>query len=330
LELGRRVGFDGVVSNTMTPAMGTAPFAPESPADAAIAHSVRARLQVPTLGIAFAVHVGFAALTWFFHDLPLAFAAPLGAVLLTWHGSFQHETIHGHPTPWRRLNALLASLPLSLWIPYGIYRSTHLQHHRHRGRHLTDASRDPESFYASSARAGARARLSRLLHAANCTLAGRLTLGPALAIGRFWEREARLIVSGNRRRRMLWSRHALAVALLLWWVVGVCRIPFWVYALLIVYPSVSLTLLRSFAEHRADADPRRRTITVEAHRLWALIYLNNNLHLAHHAHPKLPWYQLPRVWRGMREPARELGLVHSRGYWHLIKQYFLRPIIRND
>ena len=52
-------------------------------------------------------------------------SAPLLSVLLTWYGSLQHETIHGHPTPFRRFNGMLGSLPLSLWIPYTVYRETH-------------------------------------------------------------------------------------------------------------------------------------------------------------------------------------------------------------
>ena len=43
----------------------------------------------------------------------------------------------------------------------------------------------------------------------------------------------------------------LAVALVLIWVMGICHIPLWQYLLLYVYPGLSLTLLRSFAEHRA-------------------------------------------------------------------------------
>src|SRR5215475_9908210 len=68
-----------------------------------------ARLELPTLAVAFAVHGGFLLLTWYFRGLPLWLAAPLAALVVAWHGSFQHETIHGHPTPWRRINRALGS-----------------------------------------------------------------------------------------------------------------------------------------------------------------------------------------------------------------------------
>jgi fatty acid desaturase len=293
----------------------------------ATAPVVKGQLDVPTLVIAVAVYGGFVVVTWFFRDLSIMIAAPLGALLLTWYGSLQHETIHGHPTASRRLNAIIASLPLSLWIPYGIYRSTHLQHHRHGGRHLTEVPRDPESFYLQSGDFTKSGMLARALHSANCTLAGRLIVGPAIAMVKLWASEALMVLSGDRRRIIIWTLHALAVAMVIVWTVGVCRIPFLVYAAFIVYPSVSLGQLRSFAEHRADADPSRRTVAVEANPVLALIFLNNNLHIVHHAHPKLPWYELPRAWGKMRSPAMESGLVFRGGYRQICRQYLFRPVI---
>jgi fatty acid desaturase len=293
----------------------------------AAAPVAKRRLDIPTLGVALAVYGGFVLSTWFFRHMPILIAAPLVAILLTWYGSLQHETIHGHPTASRRLNTMLASLPLSLWLPYGSYRATHLQHHRHGGRHLTDVSRDPESFYVRPGIFSRAGSLCRALHLANCTLAGRLTLGPAIAMSKFWASEARLVRSGDRHRIVIWTRHALAASLVLLWTVGVCRIPLLVYALLVVYPSVSLGQLRSFMEHRADAERHRRTVAVEGNPFWALIFLNNNLHIAHHAHPKLPWYELPRVWRDMRGPAIGSGLVFQGGYRQVFKEYLFRPVI---
>jgi fatty acid desaturase len=111
------------------------------------------------------------------------------------------------------------------------------------------------------------------------------------------------------------------------WTVGVCRIPFLVYAALVVYPSVSLGQLRSFAEHRADVQSQLRTTAVEANPMWALIFLNNNLHIAHHAYPKLPWYELPRAWCDMRSSAIASGLVFRGGYRQVLREYLFRPVI---
>jgi fatty acid desaturase len=287
----------------------------------------RQSLELRTLVVALVIHGGFIALTLFFRDLPLGVAALLGSLLLTWYGSLQHETIHGHPTSSKRFNALLGMLPLSLWIPYSVYRETHLRHHRHRGRYLTHVEHDPESFYLSADALVGAGRLKKWVYAANCTLAGRMLLGPALAVAAFWFGEWRKISSGDRRRLHIWLRHGFAAGLMLVWITAVCHISTLVYVALVVYPSIALTQLRSFVEHRAHPDPSQRTQVVEAHPLWALLYLNNNLHIAHHANPRLAWYQLPGAWRQVREPARAQGLVFEGGYREVTLRYLFRPVI---
>jgi fatty acid desaturase len=287
---------------------------------------------MPTLAVAAVISSGFLALTWFFRSLPLVLAAPLGSVLVAWYGSFQHETIHGHPTSSRRFNALLASLPLSLWLPYELYRDIHLRHHRHGGRYLTHPTHDTESFYRLPGSLATAGPMRRVAYLAHCTLAGRLVLGPLLSVRALWLTEFRRLSSGNRRHISIWIRHALGVTVVLTWTVGVCGVPLFVYIGLMVYPGIGLTQLRSFAEHRAHADPALRTATVEANPIWALIFLNNNLHLAHHEEPTLPWYELPRAWRRMRATTRgaraiDAGLVYRGGYIEIIRRYLYRPVI---
>ena len=87
---------------------------------------------------------------------------------------------------------------------------------------------------------------------------------------------------------------------MLWWVVGVCAIPLRAYLALFVLPGVSLTLVRSFAEHKAAHTPLERTAIVEAAPPLALLFLNNNLHYAHHERPDLPWHALPAYYRAHR------------------------------
>ncbi len=111
------------------------------------------------------------------------------------------------------------------------------------------------------------------------------------------------------------------------WTVGVCHVPLWVYVLLVVYPSISLTHLRSFAEHRADDHSHLRTNVVEAGPVWSLLFLNNNLHVAHHMHPHVPWHQLPGLWRRMQSTSFSAGVVFRGGYRQVIREYLFRPFI---
>lgn len=291
-------------------------------------HSAEATAQVEvlTLIVAVLIYGGLLALTLCFQALPRWLVAVLGTLLLTWYGSLQHETIHGHPTPWRRANSLLGALPLTLWIPYALYRESHLRHHRHEGRYLTDVDRDPESFYWLGSSSARQTMLTRAIAAFNCTLVGRLLVGPAWVVGRFWVHEISKIYRGVGQRRVLWARHALGLILVFGWLTLICHVSLTFYITCLVYPSVSLGLLRSFAEHRADIDSRRRTRAVEAGPFWSLIFLNNNLHIAHHAYPRLAWYQLPGAWSDMRDAVAPSGLVITGGYLEVTKRYSLRSV----
>jgi fatty acid desaturase len=283
------------------------------------------RWGLPTWGVAAAVYGGFLLVTCNFQTLPLWLAAPLTALLLAWHGSLQHETIHGHPTHSKRVNTAIGAVPLPLWLPYALYRDSHLRHHA-EARNLTFPRRDPESHYRVAGANGSMGMAGRAVMRANCTLAGRLTLGPAITILRLWAGEFGRPV--DRRQAGVWLHHVIGVAVVLGWVVGVCGISLPLYLGAIVYPSISLTLLRSFAEHRAAQDPRHRTAIVETHPFWALLFLNNQLHFVHHEKPHLPWYDLPRAWREM-QPSAEIGsgLLFPRGYCEIAGKYLFRPFI---
>jgi fatty acid desaturase len=271
----------------------------------------------PTLFIAAAIYGGFALLSWNWVSLPVYVAAPLAAVLLAWHGSLQHETIHGHPTPSGRLNGLIGAPPLALWLPYALYRESHLGHHRHFGRDLTDPLHDPESHYLRPGSLAGASRLRLTLLRWHNSLGGRLAIGPALLIGRCWLRE-------GRRHRRVWLRHGLAVTALLAWIVGICRIPIAEYLALAVYPSIALGLIRSFAEHRAAPAPVDRTAVIEAGRFWSLLFLNNNLHVVHHRQPNLPWYRIPAAWRALsREIDVAPNMLFCGGYAQLFARHLL-------
>ena len=55
------------------------------------------RLHGPTWLVAFLVYGGWLVLTYTHRALPFPLLAALGGFLIAWHGSLQHETIHGHP-----------------------------------------------------------------------------------------------------------------------------------------------------------------------------------------------------------------------------------------
>jgi len=276
------------------------------------------RIEWPTLAVAVAVHGGWLAATWWHALLPGWALALAGGWLVAWHGSLQHETIHGHPTGIGRIDRLIGSVPLSLWLPYAVYRRTHIAHHATEA--ITDPYDDPESRYLSR-RAGRIAQVGARVEA---TLIGRLMVGPLFAVLRFWADEAVRAVRMPAAWARDWVPHLVAVALVLAWLdhvgLGIGR-----YALCFVYPGTALTLLRSFAEHRADHEPGRRVALVERAGPLALLYLNNNLHAAHHRAPGLAWYRLPAFHRRHRATlvADNGGLVYE-GYGAVVRRFLWR------
>jgi len=270
-----------------------------------------------------AIYGGWTLATWFHDRIPPILLAGAGGWLIAWHNSLQHEVIHGHPTPWRRLNTALAVAPLSLWLPFEAYRCSHLAHHA--TEHLTDPRHDPESRYALDGTGRGKA-LNRAARRLQSTLLGRLAVGPVFEAARFLALEAGAIVRGDRTRQRAWAMHAALVALVWLWVGGVCGMSLAQYLLFFVYPGAALSLIRSFAEHRADPDPAHRVAVVEKAPLLGLLFLNNNLHAAHHDRPGLAWHKLPAFYRAERERllAANGGLVYA-GYADVFRRYLLRP-----
>jgi fatty acid desaturase len=280
------------------------------------------RVEAPTWSLAFTIYGGWLALTFWWRDLPIWAAAPAAAWLCAWHMSLQHELMHGHPTRHPIINDALAWPPLNLWLPYALYREEHLRHHR--DAHLTDPLEDPESTYMTAeawAHAGAA---RRLLHRSCNTLTGRLALGPARAIARFWWHQARR--PGAEVPRGAWLSHAAGVGLVLGWVCGICRIDPLTYAACFIYPGTALIMIRSLAEHRAAERPQDRTAVVEQGGVLGLLFLNNNLHVLHHEQPAIPWYALPAQWRLLRSDllAARRGPVY-RSYLEIATRYAWQP-----
>ncbi len=283
-----------------------------------------ARLEGPTLALAVVIYGGWLLLTFFWRALPIWVAVPVGAWLCAWQMSLQHEVIHGHPTRSRRLNDLIGAPPLSLWLPYALYRDSHRLHHR--DAHLTDPLEDPESTYMSVEAWRCAGPVRRGLHVACNTLVGRLLLGPPRAVVSFWFRQARLVLGGRSDLARVWLAHGVAMALVLGWVCGVCHIGIFNYVAGVVYPATALIMIRSLAEHRAADGVQDRTAVVENAGLLGLLFLNNNLHLLHHERPHLPWYALPAQWRVLRaDLLTARGGPVYRGYLEIAALYALRP-----
>jgi fatty acid desaturase len=291
-------------------------------------HSLKQKfLQVdgPTLLVAAVLYGTWLLLVWFNAVLPWWVIMPVGAYLIAWHFSLQHEAIHsfrGVPA-WVRFAVVFP--PLGLWFPYPLYRKSHSTHHR--DVNLTIPGVDTESYYVLQADWARMGPLQRQVLLFNQTMVGRLLIGPILRLWTLVSKETHRVREGDYGHLPHWVVHAVAVGFLFWFISGVCGFPWWQYCLLVAYPGLSLGLLRAFTEHRAAEDSQERTASVESNALFGMLYLYNNLHVAHHLKPTMPWYEIPRFYReNRRELLANNGNFVYPGYAVLARLYLLRPV----
>jgi fatty acid desaturase len=279
------------------------------------------KIEWPTVALMGVVYAVLGALVWFHASLPWWVMLPVGAYCAALHTSLQHEVLHGHPTRSRLVNEALIFLTPTLWLPFCRYRDTHLQHHNNQ--HLTDPEQDPESYYLLPQQWAALPGMRRALFQINHTLLGRMVIGPAVGIVRFWFAEFCEIARGDRRVIKAWGIFAASMVCVLGFVVW-CGMPVWQYVLLIAYPGISLALVRSYCEHQAAPEVDHRTILVECSAFWSLLFLNNNLHVAHHERPALAWYKLPAYYRSERAKLLAQNNGYLMSYADMFRRYAFR------
>jgi len=274
----------------------------------------------PTLALLAACYGVFALGTTALAELWLPLGMLATALALVLHSSLSHELIHGHPFRSPMANAALVFPALGLFVPYLRFKDTHLAHHT--DSLLTDPYDDPESNYLD---AGDWARLPawrRMALRANNTLAGRILIGPLIGQFAFMAGDWRAIRAGNRRVALGWALHAAGLVPVVLWL-SVSQMPLWAYVAC-AYAALSVLKIRTFLEHQAHEKARGRTVVIEDRGPLAFLFLNNNLHVVHHMHPRAPWYRLPRLY--FTDPARYLTRNEGyryRSYAEIFRRYFL-------
>jgi len=168
-----------------------------------------------TVLLILAIYSGWLSLTLYQKHVPSPVLFCVGGCLVAWHSSVQHEIIHGHPTPWSWVNNALAFPPLSIWLPFEIFRTTHLEHHIRD--YLTDPFLDPESKYYSEHFWSNLPGFVKTLLLAKSTLLGHLVIGPVWMIGTFLMTEVKDMFNGDLVRLKIWLTHLLGVAAVLTW-----------------------------------------------------------------------------------------------------------------
>ena len=260
------------------------------------------------------------AIFWLAGPYPAA-AWAVTTVMIAFHSSLTHEVLHGHPFRWAFWSDLTMRLPLGLTVPYCRFRDLHLAHHR--DSNLTDPYDDPETNYLDPVVWALLPRWKQALLRLNNTLAGRILIGPAIGHAIFFQDEWRLVRSGDRKVGRAWALHLPGVVAVLA-LVALSPMPLWLY-FSACYVALGLLRIRTFLEHQAHEKARGRTVIIEDKGPLALLFLNNNLHVVHHMHPGVPWYELPAVYRAGKERFLAIndGYLY-RSYGQVFRKYLFR------
>ncbi len=280
-------------------------------------------IEWPTIALIVACFGLWIGLTFYSGFLPAIVTVPALTVVLGLHTSIQHEVLHGHPFRSTIANDALMLGGINIWVPFLRFKDTHLKHHE--DENLTDPFDDPESFYRCPLAWKSMSRpMQRILQIHN-TFVGRMLLGPGITICRLVIGDIGTIIRGpdadRRRVALCWGLHLPGAAIVMALVVNYATVHWFSY-LIAVYFSISIILIRSFLEHQADEDIPRRTVIVDHAPIMGFLFLNNNLHVAHHTRPSLAWYRLPGFYRQHREKFLAAnGGYRFDNYWQIAKRF---------
>lgn len=229
---------------------------------------------------------------------------------------FTHEGVHGTLSArlwWNRALSIACALPVLQ--NYSAYKVLHLKHHHHLGE-----EGDPDHY----ANYTSWTWLEFTMHW------GRLIIGyPAYIVA--------IPILGYRhgtpaaRRWILFEVFLLAllVAAAILWIPWFWLLHGWLIPMLVINTLVNIRGMsqHTFLEHQAD--PVLGTRSILTNRLTAFFMCNENYHLEHHLYPGVPWYNLPRLHRALREDLVARGAPFIGSYFAFVREFVVKSLRRS-
>ena len=278
-----------------------------------------------TIAVIVAIY-GLTVLTVLRHEVLTPWLTiPALSVLGAWHLSMQHETIHGHPFRHVWLNDLIGSIPVTLWIPYFSFKKDHIEHHQ---SDLTHPGLDNESYYVSPEAWASAGKLRKAAYCANRTILFRMFVWTIVSTVTYLWSKIRLMLRGDKQTWFAMATHVAGLVVVVYFVRSVAGMPLWQFALGTTYGGRILNAIRPFPEHKYQSNTEVRTAMVMAGPFMSLLMLNNNLHVAHHDEPGVPWYRYNELAHRVNavERAREAGLLYEGGYAEVFRRFSFKPM----
>jgi fatty acid desaturase len=277
-----------------------------------------------TLAVVIAVY-GLTVLTVLRYDVLTPWlAVPMLAVLGAWHLSMQHEVLHGHPFKNQFINDAIGGIPVTLWIPYLAFKKDHHEHHL---SDLTNPALDNESYYVSQEQWDKAGRIRRAAWTANRTILFRMFVWTIVSTITYVLSVLKRAVRGEKGDRLAVALHVVGLVFVVY-LVSLSSMPLWQFALGTVYGGRILNAIRPFPEHKYQSGVETRTAMIMAGRFMSLLMLNNNLHVAHHEEPWVPWYRYDGLMSRVKavERAREAGILYEGGYAEVFRRFSFTPV----
>ena len=285
---------------------------------------LRERAEWRTLLVVFAVY-GLTVLTVVRYEVLTPWLAiPMLAVLGAWHLSMQHEVLHGHPFKNQFINDAIGGIPVTLWIPYLAFKKDHHEHHL---SDLTNPALDNESYYVSQEQWDKAGRIRRAAWTANRTILFRMFVWTIVSTITYVLSVLKRAVRNEKSDRLAVALHIIGVAFVVY-LVSLSSMPLWQFALGTLYGGRILNAIRPFPEHKYRSGVETRTAMIMAGRFMSLLMLNNNLHVAHHDEPGVPWYRYDKLMQRVNavERARAAGVLYEGGYAEVFRKFSFKPV----
>ena len=277
-----------------------------------------------TLGVIVAVY-GLTVLTVVRYDVLTPWLAiPMLAVLGAWHLSMQHELLHGHPFRNQFINDAIGIIPVTLSIPYLAFKKDHHEHHKSA---LTNPELDNESYYVSQQQWDNAGPIRRAAWTANRTILFRMFVWTIVSTISYVMLVLKRAARNEQGDRLAVVLHVIGVVAVVY-LVSLSSMPLWQFALGTVYGGRILNAIRPFPEHKYQNGVETKTAMIMAGPFMSLLMLNNNLHIAHHDDPKIPWYRVNELSKRVNavERAREAGVLYEGGYAEVFRKFSFTPV----
>jgi fatty acid desaturase len=94
----------------------------------------------------------------------------------------------------------------------------------------------------------------------------------------------------------------------------------------------TLVNIRGMSQHTLlehHSDPILGTRSILTNRVTAFFMCNENYHLEHHLYPGVPWYNLPRLHRAMRDDLAAAGAPYIGSYFAFVREFVVGSVRRS-